>query len=161
LEDLTPPLPVEERRGCGFQKPADYYSAPPGQRGKGIPRGMQIGCGVAGLLFIGLMFLGATFLSAEGAGKFMGFLFGRLKSEISAMTAADVTAEQKQALDRELDVLIRKTESNDLNIVSLQPLLREMREAVVDNRLSPDEVTRLTRILRELNAPAARAPQAK
>ena len=147
----APPAPFEPVRRA-FMKPADYYSTPPEVRGKGIPRAMQIGCGAAGLLFIALMFIGANFISTEGAGQFMGMLFGRLKGELVGMAASDVSADQKAALEQQMEILIRKTERNELNLVRLQPLLKRMNELVRDQQLTPSEIAELTSMLRDLNA---------
>ena len=51
-----------------------------------------------------------------------------------------------------MEILIRKTERNELNLVRLQPLLKRMNELVRDQQLTPPEIAELTSLLRELNA---------
>jgi hypothetical protein len=153
LEQFSaPPAPVEST-ARGFVKPADYYSSPPEQRGRGIPPSLQMGCGLAGLGFMALLFVGANFVSTEGAGKFLGMLFGRLKGELVGMTSGDVSPEQKAALERQMEILIQRTERNELNLVRVQPLLKQMNEFVRDQKLTASEVAQLTTLLEQLNAP--------
>jgi hypothetical protein len=152
LDEITPPpLASEARPGCRFQRPADYYSAPPARGGRRIPRGVQIGCGLAGLIFVAVLFVASTFVTSEGAGQLLAFLFGRLQGELLTMDAPDVSDEQRKALDAQLETLIERAERNEVNLVALQPLLRRMNESVRDKRLTPEEVGDLTAILEEIN----------
>ena len=155
----TPSLPDEPipTRGS-FQRPADYYSAPPTQPapGKGGCSGRApLTCGAIGCLFLIILFVGGAFLMRAGGGKLFNMAFGLLEGEaVKAMTSS-VTPEQRSAFDNEFGLLRKNVERKLIGAPSLQGFFSSMVDATKDSSLTPEEVDSLVEQMRKLNEGAA------
>ncbi|HUF17789.1 MAG TPA: hypothetical protein VMS12_07080 [Thermoanaerobaculia bacterium] len=149
---VTPP-PAENPAAPAFQKPADYYSSPPESNpGKSLPKWVPLGCGGAGCLFLVLMVGGAAFIGNQGASRVLSWMFERMEAETMQMVAADVPAEQRQQLEQEFKTLTSNIEQERVGLMSVQPILEQLRVAVGDQNLTREEVEALIESLRKANA---------
>ncbi len=89
-------------------------------------------------------------------GGLLDLMFGSMQGELDKMFTRDVKASDRAAFDAEMKNMRDALRDNRLPIDRLQPLLRDMREATADERVTPAETQRLTRELRELNRTAKR-----
>lgn len=155
----APSLPDEPipTRGS-FQRPADYYSAPPPRPtpGKGGCSGRApLTCGAIGCGFLILLFVGGALLMRAGGGKLFDFAFGFLEGEASKAMTASVTPEQRSSFEQEFGLLRRNVERKLIGAPSLQPFFSNFVEATRDSALSPEEVDDLTERMKTLNDEAA------
>ena len=140
-----------------FRRPADYYAAPPGEAPPLFPRWVPFGCGAASLLAIVVLFIGGALAGGGKGGGIFATLFGTMQSEIHGMFTKDVTPAQKAAFDAEMNALRGNLGAGKVSIDRLQPLLRAIRDASVDNKVTPEETERLTRAAHEVNSGASRS----
>jgi hypothetical protein len=75
-----------------------------------------------------------------------------MEGEIDKMMAPDVRPPQKAAFDAEMKGIRESVRAGRLPIDRLQPLMRTMRETVVDERVTPAEVDELTRAAHAVNS---------
>ncbi len=79
-------------------------------------------------------------------------MFERMEAETMQMVAADVPAEQRQQLEQEFKTLTGNIEQERVGLMSVQPILEQLRVAIGDQNLSREEVEALIESLRKANA---------
>src|SRR6185436_16953514 len=84
-------------------RPADYYSSASPERV--LPQWAPYGCGAASVLILILVFGGGAWLAGGGFTQMMDLVFGITMGEMRGMFAKEVTAAQKQSLEREVETL--------------------------------------------------------
>lgn len=147
------PPPQEAPAPAGFQKPGDYYSSPPeSSPGKTLPKGVALGCGGAGCLALLLMLALAGFVSNQGATRVLAWMFNQMEAETMQMIGPDVSPEQRSQLQTELRNLTAKLERDEIGLLTIQPILQDLRTAVGDQTLTSDEVNALISALRAANS---------
>lgn len=134
-----------------YRLPADYYSAPAADVRPIFPRWVPAGCGWASLVFLIVLFTGGAFVARAGMGTMMDFVLGMMETEILRMYAADVTKEQKESLSRELTRLRENVRTERVPIQSLDPVMKSLRKASADEKLTAGEVESLVRDMKKLN----------
>jgi len=156
--DLTPSEPVATQPRCPpFPLPAEYYSTPSGDRPPLFPTWVAAGCGSASIVLLVVLF-GAGYAAAHGGlSTIMGWFFSKSRSELAGMYTKEVTAKQKAAFDAELNALQKNLEAKRVGPDKLQPLLTDMRSAMSDQRVTPQEIDKMTADIRAANA-AAKTP---
>ena len=162
-ENFDHPLPPVEspstapvRRRSGF--PADYYSAPPGDRVPLFAPWATTGCGTVALVVLIVVFTAGYLTSHGGAASLMAWVFSQSQSEIVPMYRKDVTAAQKAELDGEMKSLQKNVTAKRISVDRLQVILRDMRDAMLDNVVTPEETNRLIGDFRAANASAGANP---
>jgi len=152
LSDIIPIAP--EPRSLPFRRPADYYAAPLSEVRPLFPRWVPYGCGTASLLVIVVLFMAGTFAGSGKAGSLFAMLFGTMQDEIRGMLTKDVTPAQKAALDAEFKTMRGKLAAGSVSMDRLQPVLRAIRDASMDSKITPDEAAKLTRAAHDVNSVA-------
>lgn len=158
-ENFAPPPPTTDgveavpvaRR---FSVPADYYSTPPGDRTPLFAPWATTGCGSVALALLAVAFTGGYVASHGGTTSLMTWVFSQTQSEIVPMYRKDVTPAQKAALDGEMKSLQVNVTAKRIPLERLQVILRDMRDAMVDNVVTPEETSRLTVDIHAANATA-------
>jgi hypothetical protein len=135
-----------------FRRPADYYSSPVGDQKPLFPKWVPYGCGSAAIVLLVVVFLAGVFAARGGMGQLLDLMFGSMQGEIDRMFTKDVLPPQKAAFDREMKALRDRVRQNRLPIDRLQPLLRDLRDAVSDERVTPAEAEQLTKEMHALNS---------
>lgn len=145
LPEITPPQRP-------FRRPADYYSSPVEEVKPIFPRWVPIGCGTASIVLV-VFLLGLAIGVSSGAFSGMfDIVFSSMQGEIEKMMTADVKPPQKEAFHAEMKTMRQSVRSGHLKLDRLQPLLRLMRDAVTDERVTAPEVDELTREVHRINA---------
>ncbi len=142
LAPAPPPPPPVPR--LPFRLPAEYYASP--ERNPVLPRAVPYGCGAAALVFLIALFVFGVLVD-----RFMPWLFGFMQSEIDGQFTKDVPAAQKAEFDAQFTELRARMKSRRVNLKRLQPFLEKMRNASIDERITPDETRTLIEALREVN----------
>ena len=132
--------------------PADYYSSP--TPAGVLPQWVPFGCGGLSLLVLIIVFAGGTFLASGGFNSVMDFAIGMSVSEMKGQYAADVTPEQKKAIDDEAALLRKNLRDGNITIVNMQPFFERLRDASGDRKVTAEEAQSLTEIARKVNASA-------
>jgi hypothetical protein len=153
----TPPPAAAPPRA--FRFPCAYYSAPLAEVRPIFPKWVPVGCGIASTVIIVLLFAGGAYLSGPGLSEFMDFVLGLSMGEIRGMYTPEVTAQQKQHFDDEAKQLREGLRNNTVSVSNLQPLLKRMKTAMDDGKVTPDEVDQLARDATD--ATTAKPPEAK
>ena len=138
----APPPPPAPR--LPFRLPAEYYASP--ERHPVLPRAMPFGCGGAAILFLVVLFT-----AGANADKFMPELFGVLQTQLDTQFTKDVTPAQRAEFDREFDTFRARMEHGRANLAAARPFLEKMRDATIDERITPAEAKELTEALRKAN----------
>jgi hypothetical protein len=162
LEEITPaappvsepPLPTPS---LPFRRPADYYSAPAGERKALFPRWVPYGCGSAAIVALLVVFGVGYAVSRGGMGELLELMFASMQGEIDKMFTRDVKPSEKAGFDAEMKTMRDSVRQNRLPLDRLQPLLRSLREVTMDEHVTPAEAERLTNEIRAIN----RAPTKK
>jgi len=134
------------------ERPCDYYSSASPERV--LPAWAPYGCGAAALLILILIFAGGAFLAHGGFTEVMDLVFGMTMGEMRGMYTADVTAAQKQSLEREIETMRRLLREEKISVQSLQPMLKTIQKGTGDQKLTAGEVERIVAAARKLNAAA-------
>ena len=143
MPDLAPEPPAQ-RTPPPFRLPAEYYASP--ERTPVFPRAVPFGCGAAAIVFVIVIFaFGAM------ADRFMPWLFGIMQSEIDGQFTSAVPAAQRAEFDAQFNELRARLESGRANLQRLQPFLEKMRNASMDEKITPQETKELIEALREAN----------
>lgn len=145
------PAPAEVADRAKFQMPSDYYSTPV-TRPRVVPRGLVLGCGGAALAFLILMFAAGAWVSSGGFREAFDFVLSMTFSEVGRYYSADVTPQQRETLNAELEKVRKNVRDGRLSVPKLEPLLNEIRDTSDDKLLKPDEVERLTGIARRVSS---------
>ena len=139
-EPATPP----ETPRRPFRLPAEYYASP--ERSPVLPRAVPFGCGAAALLFLIVLFVAGAM-----ADRFMPWLFGYMQKEADGQFTKDVPAADRAEFDRQFSELQARLKSGRTKLTRLQPFLEKLRDASMDEHITPEETKKLNEALRELN----------
>lgn len=145
--DPPPPQPIGPNASGepvpakgSFQLPADYYAAPPATSDRsGCPKWVPIGCGLGGCLVLILIFVGGSLLVRGAGGWFTPWLIGQMEQDIERRSAADVTAEDKQALHQSFADLRANIPARHLTLVDMSKFLETYRSAIADQKVDHAE----------------------
>lgn len=131
--------------------PAEYYSSatPPPV----LPRWASYGCGAASVVVLLVVFAGGAWLSKGGFIQLLDFTFGMTLGEMRGMYAKDVTAEQKKALESEIDSMRAGLRSGKVPVKDVQPVLQSLQKAIGDEKLTAKEVESVTAAARKAAQP--------
>lgn len=132
-----------------FRLPAEYYAAP--ERVRAFPRAVPFGCGAAAALFLVVLFAAGALVSGDRGGRLMASLFGIMQSEIDGQFTKDVPAAQRAEFDAQFHQLRKRLETGRAKLATLQPFLEKMRDASMDEQITPEETRRLIDALHEVN----------
>lgn len=130
-------------------RPADYYSSASPERV--LPQWASYGCGAASVAVLLIVFAGGAFLSHGGFVQLMDLVFGMTLGEMRGMYAADVTAQQKQALETEIETLRTNLRQEKVSVQKLQPVLETIRKATSDKKLDAKETEWIEAVAKRVN----------
>jgi len=156
LSDILPPPP--EPRPLPFRRPADYYAAPLSELRPLFARWVPFGCGTASLVVMVVLFAAGAWAGSGRGGSIFATLFGTMQDEIHDMFTKDVMAAQKAAFDSEMNALRANLGNGKVSIDRLQPLLRSIRDASIDSKVTPAEAAQLTKAAHDVNASIGQRP---
>ena len=146
---MTVPETSGERR---FVRPADYYSSP--TPAGVLPSWAAYGCGAGAVVILLIVFAGGAYLSGGGFVDFMDLAIGMSVAEMKGMYGADVTAAQKDALDKEIESMRRNLVEEKISVAALQPFLDTLRKTTSDNKVTLAEAKSLHEAAKKVNATA-------
>ena len=149
MSDIIPTAP--EPRPLPFRRPADYYAAPPSEVRPIFPRWVPFGCGAASLLAIVVLFLAGAVAGSGKGGSIFAWMFATMQDEIHGIFTKEVTPVQKAAFDAEMKALRSNLDQGRVSIDRLQPLLRAIRDASIDSKVTPEEAAQLTKAAHDVN----------
>ena len=149
----TVPEPSREPIRRGVPLPAEYYSTPPGDRRPLVAEWVPIGCGAVSVAILLAVFTGGYFAAHGGASSLMQWVISQSRSDISRIFAKDVTPQQKKTFDAEMAALEKNIAAKRVGITALQPFLRDMRDFMLDQKVTADETRRLITDLETINRP--------
>jgi len=129
----------EKRR---FHWPAEYYSS--ATPNPVLPRWASYGCGALSVVVLLIVFAGGAYLSGGGFVQLMDFSFGMTVGEMRGMYTPEVTKEQKDAMEREIESMRAGLRDGTIGAQRLQPVLRTIQKAIRDKKLTPAEVGDVT-----------------
>jgi hypothetical protein len=138
-----PPSPLP------FRLPAEYYAAP--ERSRVFPRAVPFGCGSAAAVFLVVLFVAGALFSGDRGGRLVSSLFAVMQSEVDGQFTKDVPAAQKAEFDAQFNELRHRLETGRAKLTTLQPFLEKMRDASMDEKITPEETKRLIDALHEVN----------
>jgi hypothetical protein len=141
-----------------FAFPADYYSTPPGDRPPLFAPWATTGCGAAAVVILAGAFSAGYVFSHGGSTSLMSWTFSELRTDIVTMYAKDVTARQKAGLDVEMTSLQKNLAAKRIPLEKLQPVLGDLRDAMLDDVVSSAETNKLIAAFRAANATAGALP---
>lgn len=118
-----------------------------------LPRWVPFGCGTAALIALLILFVGGAIAGSGGAGMIFEMVFGTMQDEIDGMFTKQVQPAQKTAFDNEMKALRERMKGPGVSVEKLQPLLRAIREASSDGKVTPEEADALTGAVRVLTTP--------
>ena len=102
-----------------------------------------------------ILLAGGAWAGSGKGGSIFATLFGTMQDEIHGMFTKDVTPAQKAAFDAEMNALKTNLGNGKISIDRLQPMLRSIRDASLDSKITPQEAVQLTRAAHEANAGVA------
>ncbi len=111
-----------------------------------FPRAVPFGCGSAAIVFVV-----ALFAFGAMADRFMPWLFGIMQSEIDGQFTSDVPAAQRAEFDAQFNELRARLKSGRANLQRLQPFLEKMRDASMDDKITPEETKAMIEAMRQAN----------
>ena len=135
-----------------FRRPADYYSSPVENVRPIFPRWVPFGCGTAAIVLLVILVGVAAGMSSGAFRGLFEMALASMEGEIEKMMAPDVKPPQKAAFEAEMKGIRESVRAGRLKIDRLQPLMRTMRETVVDEKVTAAEVEDLTRAARAVNS---------
>lgn len=141
-----------------FPLPAEYYSAPPGDRAPLFAPWATTGCGTVAIVLLILAFTAGYVFSHGAATRMLTWVFSKSQSDIVPMYGKDVTAGQKGELDSEMTSLKKNLAAKRISLDRLQPILRDMRDAMLDQKVTSEETNKLIVDFRAANAAAGARP---
>ena len=149
------PSPTTSPQPSRYRFPADYYAAPTSEVRPIFPRGVRLGCGAASVVILLIIFVGGVTVAHQGIGKLMDPLLGMMSDEIGSIYTKDVTPEQRKQLAGEITRLREGIRSGRVPVAKLDPVMVSLREAIRDQKITPEESNRLTKLIHDINtAPA-------
>ncbi len=116
-----------------------------------FPRAVPFGCGSAAAVFLVVLFIAGALVSGDRGGRLMASLFAIMQSEIDGQFTKDVPAADKAEFDAQFNELRHRLETGRAKFKTLQPFLEKMRDASMDEKVTPDETKRLIAALHEVN----------
>jgi hypothetical protein len=131
-----------------FQWPADYYSGPTPVAV--LPRWAAFGCGGLSVLVIAIVTAVGVYLAHGGLNQVMDFAVATTMSEVRGMYTRDVPPAQRRSVDAELARLGKDLRAGNVNVAGLDPLLRAMRDAAEDAKVTPVEARRIEDMARSV-----------
>lgn len=143
----APPPPPAPR--LPFRLPAEYYASP--ERVPVLPRAVPFGCGAAALAFLILFIVAGAMVSGERGGRLVGWFFATMQNEADAQFAKDVPAAQRAEFDAQFKELRAHVTSGHAKLARLQPFLEKLRNAQMDEHITPEEAKTLIEALRAAN----------
>jgi hypothetical protein len=163
LEENTPQaLPFSEQPSpipsLPFQRPSDYYSSPVGEGKPLFPRWVTFGCGGAAIVVLLVVFGAGIAASSGGLGEVLDLVFSSIQTETEKLFTPEVKSGQRAAFAAEMKKMRDSIRNNKLSLDRLQPLLRDLREATSDERVSPAEVKRLIKEIHAINSASHSSP---
>ena len=152
MPDPEPPaLPVPS---LPFRRPADYYTSPVGEARPLFPKWVPYGCGSAAIVALIVVFALGIAASRGGMGELFDLMLATMQGETDKMFTKDVKPADRATFDAEMKTMRESVRHNRVSMDRLQPLLRTLRDAVSDERVTPAETQKLTEEIREINRPA-------
>ncbi len=145
------PSPPTSPQPSRYRLPADYYAAPAAEVRPVFSRRVKIGCGAASVAILLIIFVGGAIVARQGIGKLMDPLLGMMSDEIGTMYTKDVTPEQRTQLAGEITRLREGIRSGRVPVAKLDPVMASLREAVRDQKITPEESNRLAKLIHEVN----------
>jgi hypothetical protein len=145
----TPP-PAEPPRG--FRRPADYYSLPTPD--PAFPTWLSLGCGALSLVVLLVIFAAGVWLSSGGLGQLIDMTLGMTLGELRGMYEPTVAAKDKDELEAEVRTLRENLRNERLAPASVDPLLRAMRGAMGDSKVTTLETDQMTATAAKINTSA-------
>jgi hypothetical protein len=143
-----PPPPPAPR--LPFPLPAEYYASPE-RKPPIVPRALPFGCGAAALAFLIVFAVAGAMVSGDRGGRLVGRLFGTMQSEADGQFTKDVPAAQRAEFDAQFKELRARVTSGHAKLSRLQPFLEKLRDASMDERITPEETKTLIEALRAAN----------
>jgi hypothetical protein len=147
LAPAPPPSPPAPR--LPFRLPAEYYASP--ERNPVLPRAVPYGCGITALVFLATLFVFGWLVSGERGGRAMAALFGMMQSEIDGQFTKDVPAADRKEFDAQFDRLRERIAKRQAKLARLQPFLEKLRNASMDEKITPEETKALIEGLHQVN----------
>lgn len=142
-------MTVPQTDGRRFRWPADYYaSATPDNV---LPRGVTFGCAAASVVVLLVVFIGGALVSRGGFARFLDFAIGMSLGEMRGQMTADVTPEQKQSLEQEIERMRQSLRDGKVSITALQPFLQNLQNASADGKVTAAEAKTLEQTARAIN----------
>jgi len=143
------PAPEPPPPSLPFRLPADYYASP--ERNRVFPRAVPIGCGSAAAVFLIALFAAGALVSGDRGGRLVARFFGMMQSEIDGQFTKDVPAARRAEFDAQFNELRHRLETGRAKLTTLQPFLETMRDASMDEKITPEETKKLIDGLHEVN----------
>ena len=164
MEGYTPPdgpvTPAGEPvpASGSYQRPADYYESSTPPKKSGCPRWLLWGCGGLGCLGL-LIVLGVGFWATRSGGaRLTTFIVETLERDAEELYTDEVPQEDREALRSELARLKDHIAAEQVDLMSLQPVLSQINTSIRDRKLTGPEVDALIDTLRETNDQAGDQP---
>jgi hypothetical protein len=168
LEIIEPQTTSEASRGTpppvpsqSFRWPAAYYSNPLGEVAPLFPKWVPIGCGsIAGVVLV-LLFAGGAIAMNGGAagGGILDLVLGTVQDEVKPLETKDVSPAQRAAFEKAMSDLRARARSGNVELPKLQQMLEKLQAAVVDQKVTPQELDQLTATARDLAQPRKPLPR--
>lgn len=128
-----------------YRLPAAYYTAPVADVRPLFPKWVPIGCGTASAVILVILFAGGAIVSGPRLAQLMDYIVGTSFGELKGMYTKDVSETQKAQFDAEVNRLRDGLRTDKVSVQNLQPFLKAMQTAILDKRVTPDELDRLTK----------------
>ena len=143
------PVPEPPPPSLPFRLPADYYASP--ERNRVFPRVVPFGCGSAAAVFLIVLFAAGALVSGDRGGRLVARFFAMMQSEIDGQFTKDVPAAQRAEFDAQFNELRHRLETGRAKLTTLQPFLEKLRDASLDEKITPEETKKLIDGLHEVN----------
>jgi len=113
---------------------------------------VPFGCGTAAIILLVVLVGVAAGISSGAFRGMFEMALASMEGEIEKMMAPDVKPNAKAAFEAEMKGIRESVRAGRLKIDRLQPLMRTMRETVIDERVTAAEVEELTRAAHAVNS---------
>ena len=138
------PGPSPNRR---FPWPAEYYASATPERV--LPSWATYGCGGGAVAIMVLVFVGGAWLAGGGFAQFLDLAFGMSLGEVRGMYTPQVSAEQKKAVEVEMEATRAALRNRTLPVKDVQPLLQTLQKVVKDEKVTPAEAQEIAAAARK------------
>ena len=129
-----------------FRLPADYYSAPLSEVKPFFPAWVPWGCGSAAALVLVLMFAGGALVSGPRLAALFDLTIGMTIGEVKNMYTPEVSGEQRETFDDAVSAMREGLREGSVKMEKVQPFLQALQKAMGDDKVTPEELERLTKI---------------